>query len=167
MSTKTTEKNFILYKIYYGDNIVYVGRTTQRLQDRIRGHLFKLPMHRVLDIELITKIEYATFKTRADMYLYEVYYINLWKPCLNRDDLAKDYLTVSLPDVVWNIFQTPLWEKWKVKIKEIDEKDKALKQKKLDAFQQNSEMRKKLRNGEITENEYWDFWEKNIKPLQK
>lgn len=39
-----------LYRIYYGDIIVYVGRTNQPLSTRIRGHLFKRPMHRTLNV---------------------------------------------------------------------------------------------------------------------
>ena len=73
---------FTLYRIYYGDSIVYLGRTMQPLQNRIRGHLFKKPMHREICIEQVSKIEYATFKSQADMNLYEIYFINLWHPGL-------------------------------------------------------------------------------------
>lgn len=65
---------------------------------------------RELFIDQITKIEYATFKTQADMYLYEIYFINLWHPPLNKDDKAKDELTVTLPEVEWKLFETPLWD---------------------------------------------------------
>ena len=39
---------FTLYRIYYGDDIVYIGRAKQPLQNRIRGHLFAKPMHRTI-----------------------------------------------------------------------------------------------------------------------
>lgn len=39
-------QGFILYRIWYGDSLVYLGRTKQPLQSRIHGHLFKKPMHR-------------------------------------------------------------------------------------------------------------------------
>lgn len=39
-----------LYRIYYGDIIVYVGRINQPLSTRIRGHLFTRPMHRTLNV---------------------------------------------------------------------------------------------------------------------
>jgi hypothetical protein len=156
---------FTLYRIYYGDVIVYLGRTMQPLQNRIRGHLFKKPMHRVLHIEQISKIEYATFQSEADMFLYEIYFINLYKPCLNRDDLAYDNLSVELPNVEWNLFSTPLWEKWKAEINARDEDDLLKKQHKLSMFEKDREMRKKRRNGEITDKEYWLFWETNIRNL--
>lgn len=108
-----------LYRIYYGDIIVYVGRTNQPLSTRIRGHLFKKPMHRTLNINQISKIEYVEFESEADMNLYEIYYINLLKPALNCDDKVKDELTVKLPEVEWKEAYFKLWDKWK---KEISEK---------------------------------------------
>ena len=153
---------FTLYRIYYGDHLVYLGRTKQPLQNRIRGHLFKKPMHRELHIEQISKIEYSTFQTEADMYLYEIYFINLWHPPLNRDDKATDDLTVSLPPVEWKLFETPLWEKWKREIEENDAADAARKKRKMEIFEKDREMRRKRITGLITEEEYWDFWEKEV-----
>lgn len=115
---------FILYRIYYGDHLVYLGRTMQPLQNRIRGHLFKKPMHREIDINQVSKIEYATFQSQADLYLMEVYYINLWKPPLNKDDKAFDELTITLPEVEWKRFSTHLWEKWKAEIAENDREER-------------------------------------------
>lgn len=145
---------FTLYRIYYDDAIVYLGRTMQPLQDRIRGHLFKQPTLRAIDINKVSKIEYATFQTQADMYLYEVYYINLWKPTLNRDNKVHDSLTISLPDVSWNVFTTPFWEKWKAEIQEKDEEINRMRQKAREFNIQNEEMRAKKHAGEITEVEY-------------
>ena len=89
-------KKHTLYRIYYGDNIVYVGRTNQPLSTRIRGHLLAKPMHRKLSIDLITRIEYAEFESEADMNLYEIYYILLLHPTLNVDDKTRDFPTVFL-----------------------------------------------------------------------
>ena len=47
-----------------------------------------LPMHKLIDIFSVTHIETATCQTEADMFLYEIYYINRFKPALNRDDKA-------------------------------------------------------------------------------
>lgn len=123
---------FILYRIYYDETLVYLGRTMQPLQDRIRGHLFKKPMHREIDIEQVTKIEYAEFQTQADMFLYEIYFINLWHPPLNKDDKAHDNMTVELPAVEWKEFSTPLWEKWRKKIKENDENEEAERRRRVE-----------------------------------
>lgn len=106
-------KGFILYRIYYGDCLVYLGRTKQPLQARIRGHMFAHPMHRAIDISDVTKIEYTELETEADMNLYEIYFINLWKPPLNIDDKARDHLTIALPLLKWTEFKPKNWEKWK------------------------------------------------------
>ena len=105
-------QGFLVYRIWYGDNLVYIGRTKQPLQNRIRGHLFQKPMHRTISIELVTKIEYAEFETEADMNLYEIYFILKEHPPLNVDDKTRDYPTVDLPPVEWKEFTTPLWAKW-------------------------------------------------------
>lgn len=111
-------KGFILYRIYYGNVLVYLGRTKQSLQDRIRGHMFNKPMHRLININNVTKIEYSEYETEADMNLYEIYFINLWKPPLNVDDKANDKLTIILPDTEWKEFIPNQWEKWKEKLKD-------------------------------------------------
>lgn len=114
-------QGFLLYRIYYGDTLVYVGRTKQPLQTRIRGHLFAKPMHRTIAIEQVTRIEYARLKTEADMNLYEIYYILKWKPPLNVDDKTRDSLTIRLPDLIWLPFVTEdlkpqIWQKWQAEI---------------------------------------------------
>lgn len=113
-------KGFILYRIWYGECLVYVGRTKQPLQARIRGHMFNAPMHRAIDIHNVTKIEYTTLKTEADMNLYEIYFINLWKPPLNIDDKARDDLTLYLPELEWRKFVPSNWDNWKMQIGEDD-----------------------------------------------
>ena len=147
MGAKT---KFLLYRIWYGDSLVYVGRTKQPLQSRIRGHLFAKPMHRVLDIEQITKIEYSEFQTEADMNLYEIYFILIWHPPLNVDDKTPDKPTVELPPVKWTLFETPLWEKWR---KELGEKlsDREKKVKRLKFLRERqSVIRSLYRQGQMT-----------------
>ena len=153
---------FTLYRVFYGDVLVYVGRTMQPRQNRIRGHLFGKPMHRKLEIERISKIEYAQFQTEADLYLYEIYFINLWHPALNRDDRASDNLTVSLPDVEWQLFRTHLWEKWRREIAEGDLREDENRRRRAEAAKKNRDMRQKLRSAEISEEEYWTAWEKDF-----
>lgn len=157
MPTPKNFSGFILYRIYYGDCLVYLGRTMQPLQNRIRGHLFKKPMHREIDITQVTKIEYATFQSQADLYLFEIYYINLWKPPLNKDDKAHDNLTIALPEVEWKLFTTHLWDKWKEEIAESDREEQLRRQSQVAAFELPTVMRRKRRTGEITEEEYDAF----------
>ncbi len=77
-------------------------------------------MHRVIDIHNVTKIEYTELKTEADMNLYEVYFINLWKPPLNVDDKARDELTIVLPELSWNEFVPSKWDEWKKQLQSSD-----------------------------------------------
>ena len=79
----------------------------------MHGHMFAAPMHRAIDIHNVSRIEYTELSTEADMNLYEIYFINLWKPPLNIDDKAKDNLTISLPALTWEEFIPKNWEKWK------------------------------------------------------
>ena len=114
----SSPKGFIIYRIWYGKCLAYVGRTKQPLQARIHGHMFCKPMHKIIDIHNVTKIEYTMLSTESDMNLYEIYYINLWKPPLNVDDKAKDKLTITLPDLEWKEFIPSNWDKWKEQLKD-------------------------------------------------
>lgn len=150
-STSTQPQRPLLYRIFYDDEIVYIGRTNQPLQDRIRGHLFAKPMHRKIEIEKVTKIEYAEFASEADRNLYEIYFILLYKPLLNVDDKCRDPLTIELPPIVWKPFVTRLWNKWVVQITEnVSEFERALHR-----FRQLPQDRRVARNqyrmGKITE----------------
>lgn len=104
---------FTLYKIWFGDTLAYLGRTRQPLKRRLHGHFFKKRLQKSIDIFKVTRIECASFATCADMYLYEIYYINRLHPLLNRDDVAPDELTVELPEAEWVEFECDLMDKWK------------------------------------------------------
>lgn len=153
-------RGFVLYKFYYGDVMVYLGRTKQPLQDRIRGHLFKKPMHRAIDISLVTKIEYAMFSTEADMNVYEIYLINKLKPVLNVDDKTGDEPTIILPEVEFITFDCHLWDKWK---QEINSKNDEihLKTDRYKSIKQDIRVvRGRFRTREITEDEYMEQLDK-------
>lgn len=157
---KSDKTVFTLYKIYYGDELVYVGRTKQPLQDRIRGHVFKQKLLRAIDIDSVSKIEYTTCATEADMFFYEIYYINLYHPKLNKDDKAHDELTVRLPSQEFKTFVTPLWDKWKKAIHEKD-RDALIRETKLEAhrekFRQDKRaLLKEFTDKKISDDEYWD-----------
>lgn len=122
--------------------------------------MFKKPMHREININLVSKIEYAVFKTEADMNVYEIYYINKLKPPLNCDDKAQDDLTISLPEVEWNEFLTPIWSKWKEKIQEDNAKEDEKLRIQAEYAKDCLLMRKKFQNREISEEEYFNFIER-------
>jgi hypothetical protein len=52
--------------------------------------------------------------------LYEIYFINFWKPPLNIDDKAKDELTITLPDLEWEEFVPVNWDEWKSQLSSDD-----------------------------------------------
>lgn len=82
--------------------------------------MFAKPMHRAINIHNVTKIEYAMLQTEADMNLYEIYFINLYKPPLNVDDKARDNLTITLPELEWSEFVPSKWDVWKSELKSDD-----------------------------------------------
>lgn len=157
------EQKYIVYRIYYGDCLVYVGRTKQPLQNRIRGHLFNKPMHRTISIEQVTKIEYAELNSEADMNLYEIYYILKLHPPLNVDDKAKDDLSVTLTDLEWREFSTHLWEGWRQEIAKQDSDAERLRRRYIEIPQEMSVLRSLRRTGEVTEFEF----EEKLEALRK
>ena len=127
----TDKKNFILYKIYSEYCLLYIGRTKQPLKRRLHNHFFKAPMVRAINIECVTKIEYALFPSEADMNVMEVYYINKLKPVLNRDDKAKDGLTIHLPEVPFQEYHCDLMSKWREEIRQADAADEVKRKRKV------------------------------------
>ena len=107
--------NYIVYKIYYHDELVYIGRTKQGLTNRLRMHFFGNPFVPKLDIFQTNRIEYALFDRESDQFVYEVYLINLFHPCLNSHDLAYDDLTIYLPEPQFYVWDDPIINKWKEK----------------------------------------------------
>lgn len=145
-------QGFVLYKIFYGENLVYLGRTKQPLDRRLHGHYFNKPMHRKIDISQSIKIEYAIFQTEADMNLYEVYFINALKPPLNCDDRAQDNLTVTLPAITWTPYIPPLMQNWIERQREIVEMERAKAQEKQQKRSEYREAHKRLQGDD------WDKW---------
>lgn len=152
----SASKTHTLYKIYYGDTLVYLGRTNQPLQTRLRGHFFKKPMHRTIDINQVSRIEYAEFPTEADMFLYEIYLINLLKPTFNVDDRAQDNLTIALPEKVFKEFECSLMDKWKSELKAQENEWQNLKDEYYSIPEKISILRMQYKSGEISEEEFLD-----------
>ena len=111
-----TYKNYTLYKIYYGDELVYIGRTKQDLQCRLRNHFFGgNAMTKHIDILQTTRIEYCLCQTEADLYLLEIYLICKYKPLINKDDKPSDDLTIYIPEPQFYEYYNPIIDKWKEK----------------------------------------------------
>lgn len=102
------KKRYLIYKIFYKDDndgyyLAYIGRTSQRLNERLRKH-YKQGESRfckLLSAQNTHHILYAECNSEADMFMYEIYYINKCKPPINRDDKSKDELTVWLPELTF------------------------------------------------------------------
>ncbi len=117
---------YVIYKIFYdsqtGEFIAYLGRTKQPINSRLNGHFFKKPMHKHIDVLQVSHIEIAECKTEADMFLYEIYYINEYKPALNKDDKSKEELTIKLPELDFKtLHNEKLMDKWRDKIRHRNE----------------------------------------------
>lgn len=96
------------------NNIIYVGKTCRKLDDRMgehfggKGHLPKECYNSV------AKIEYMTVKTDADALLVEVYLINKYRPLYNKQNKSNHVgQTINL-DINEN------WKTYRVFKNEID-----------------------------------------------
>ena len=82
-----------VYGVYFifneGKELIYVGKS---------GNLFSRLSGSLVDRKG-TYYAYAIPNTMADMHIYEIYYINKYKPVLNKDSLAEDELTIELPEI--------------------------------------------------------------------
>lgn len=96
---------FTLYKVFYEEGLVYIGRTIQPLSRRLKDHYCRKHRLKELSQERITRVEYATCESLSDLYVYEVFYINRLKPILNKDDKAHDSLNLELPPLQWILFE--------------------------------------------------------------
>ena len=169
--TKSKQKIFCLYKIYSENCLLYVGRTKQPLQQRLHGHFFKKPMMRDINIECVTKIEYALLPTEADLNLMEIYYINKLKPPLNRDDKAADSLTIELPELEFREYDCRLMEKWRKQIRELDELNAEKRRLKIQLEEERCQKRKEIfGRDDLTPEEkievYDDWLEQYYEPIR-
>ena len=100
---------FKLYR-FLNDNseILYIGKTTQTLSNRFSGH-YHLPEECYSSTR---KIEYANCNSKADLSIYESYYINKFKPIYNTDLKYDDELTIVLPELFWNTYEDSENEKY-------------------------------------------------------
>ena len=153
-----------LYKIYYkvdkGEVLVYLGRTKQSLSSRLRGHFFKKPMLRKLDLNQVCRIEYTELNSVADMYLYEIYYINKLKPELNCDDLADDELTIELPELEFKEFSSPILKKWSLELERINDEHAQYYNEYKEIPQKMSVLRKRFRQKNINHEQFENEYEK-------
>lgn len=63
--------------------VVYVGKTRQPLEDRIHRHFGSGGHLQKAQLATVTKVEFLELKSRVEMDIVELYYINLWRPIFN------------------------------------------------------------------------------------
>lgn len=116
-------KQFCLYRIYSENCLLYVGATTDPLQDRLHDHFFKAPKVKAINIECVTQIEYAILASEADLIVSEAYEINRLKPALNFRGKASDCLTISLPAPAFHLYENQQIDLWRKQIQAERETD--------------------------------------------
>jgi len=90
--------SYNLYKYVDADGkILYVGKTTQLLSQRINQHNFEQAKY----LAKTDHIEYVEVKNEADLSLYEIYYINLYMPQYNISQKL-DQPTIVMPELQWH-----------------------------------------------------------------
>jgi hypothetical protein len=147
--SKRAAPKFLVYRIYNAHGLLYVGQTVQPLRDRLRGHFFAKPMMRKIDPRNVVRVEYAECVSRADMDVYERYYIEFLKPPLNCANRERDELTVRLPELAFAEFgRDDLMEKWRAEIalREKDEEEQR-RQRITDQIREREERRRKKEAG--------------------
>ena len=103
------------------------------------------------------------------MFIYEIYYINIYKPPLNVDDKAKDNFTFgSLPEVEWVEWDyEDTLKNWSKQIGTHDEQIMFRKKEKKARQEYSKLMKNRFQNGEISEEEYTNFVEKMRKERKR
>lgn len=87
-----------IYRVSYGNEIAYIGSTTENINNTLAAKLFPSYSTAEIDVCKITKIECAETEHVSDMNIYESYYIQKYKPHLNKDS------KIASDDVFSNVF---------------------------------------------------------------
>lgn len=85
-------------------NVIYVGYTGQKLNDRMNQHFTKGHLSPQC-YDSVARIEYTEWKTKSDAQVMEVYYINRYKPRFNKQDKQNDTLTIRLEEKNWKTYK--------------------------------------------------------------
>ena len=90
---------YFLYRFLdKNNNIIYIGKTQgKNLRARMKTHCH-LPVICYLSI---AKIDFCKLKTSSDLAVYEIYYINKYKPIYNTAEKYNDGMSIILPELQW------------------------------------------------------------------
>lgn len=89
---------YYIYKYVYNDEIIYIGKTDSDLKGRIKCHSKEYQFQKYLSD---AKIFYYECKNPAHTAILEIYYINKYKPILNKAMKYDDDLDIYIKDVDW------------------------------------------------------------------
>ncbi len=89
-------EKFYIYRYFNHKNqVIYVGLTARPLKQRVKEHSAE-------QLQADTHhIDFATVSSEADMRMYELYYINKYRPKYNKRDLYFDGHSVKLPELIF------------------------------------------------------------------
>ena len=94
---------YFLYRfLNKNNNIIYVGKTTNPMKKRMNRHRH-CPKQCYQER---TKVLYAELETKADLFIYEVYYINKYMPKYNKATKYKKQPQSKIIGLVWKDYET-------------------------------------------------------------
>lgn len=94
---------YFLYRFLDKDNrIIYVGKTTKSMKKRMNGHKH-CPKQCYQERK---RIQYAELETEADLFIYEVYYINKYMPKYNKATKYKQSPQGKIVGLIWKDYKT-------------------------------------------------------------
>ena len=74
---------YYIYKYISNNQIVYIGKTSRPVKQRIKEHSYEPPFQQLIN----TQIYYSTFDDEATCSIAEIHLIDKYKPSLNRQIL--------------------------------------------------------------------------------
>lgn len=106
----------LIYKIYVGHKCVYIDYTQDNLINALRLHFMGNNHKQHIDVDMVSKVEYATVKSLADAIVQTAYLVNRDKPLYNKSGKSRDELSedIILPELHFVEFNDPTLDKWKL-----------------------------------------------------
>lgn len=118
---------YYVYRFITKGEVVYVGQT-QDVYKRFKTHFCKSGHLPNECLDNVDYVEYAEVNTHAEMDIYEIYYIDMFKPKYNQyfKYNLKEKITFKLPELIWNKATKEEIRKTKIKT-DIDSEEKDIK----------------------------------------
>lgn len=89
--------SYYVYRFLNSNNeVIYVGKTNDLDRRMKQQHFTNAGNLTMEEYGEVNEVEYITLKTRIDMDIKELYYINTWKPKFNRKDKIEESIALEL-----------------------------------------------------------------------